>query len=96
MITQICISAGAAITAVCVMHIHGKWTNGDTVPGWILAITFLSKQASSSVQDRKVQNTIIQGVPRKTQSLKLCGYANSQWIKLKVGTCIPQKLNCLL
>jgi hypothetical protein len=40
MITQICISSGAAVTAVFVMHIHGKWTNGDTVPGWILAITF--------------------------------------------------------
>jgi hypothetical protein len=58
MITQICISAGASITAVFVMHIHAKWTDGDTVPDWILAITFLSKQASSAVQNRKVKNTI--------------------------------------
>jgi hypothetical protein len=55
MIVQICISAGAAITAVFVMHIHGKWTYGDTIPGWILAITFLSKQAHSSDQYRKVK-----------------------------------------
>jgi hypothetical protein len=71
MITQICVSAGAVITAVFVMHIHGKWTNGDTIPRWILAITFLSKQATSADQYRKVQKTII-----------YFGKQNGKWIEM--------------